>query len=118
MSMREALVSNGTDGTTRIAAGAQQRPQLDERLVEVAGSWTVGELRRRGPDLFVRRASGDVALHRVESPQDSGDISVHRRDRAVEGDRGHGPRGVSPEAGKRSQRWTLQLVLLLGKKIY
>jgi hypothetical protein len=100
----DAAGAHRTEQTGRLLGAAHRGPELHQRLVPVAGPLSLDQCRGEVPEPLLARGIACGALDAGQPRQNTGDIPVHERDRAPEGDGGHRAHGVPAEAGERAER--------------
>ena len=101
---RPASAGHRARGAARRAGGADGRPELHQRLVQVSGARAAGELARAPPEPGLHRRAAQVLANAVQAGQHARDVAVDDRLRPVERDRRDGPRGVAADAWQLAHR--------------
>ncbi len=106
--MRRVPIPAGAQSAERTARAirgprrADQRAKLHQGLIEIAGAPRGDE--SRGESFIPRATSGGLRIVAAKTGKNSADVSVHRRDGDIEGDRCDRAGRVCPDARQRAQR--------------
>ena len=95
------MLEERTHQATRALRYADQRAELHQGLVEIAGGGSVGERLGLGPQRALDLRAGHVLTQIEQARQHPDHVAVEDRCRAVERDRRHRASRVAPDALER-----------------